>query len=153
MVKNYRPPAVAAVLAVVVLAACSSNSSGSGGGGGSPAVGGGPPKPGVAVGTLTGAMASGAIDSMDPNRWYFAVTWGLANALCTTLVRYADQPGTAGTSVVPRTANLPTVSSNGLVWTFTPRPGATFANRQPITPADLQYTLIPLIAPAANTGA
>src|SRR5260370_22022815 len=152
MVKKYRPPAVAAVLAVIVLAACSSNSSGSGGGGGSPAVGGGPPTPGVAVGTLTGAMASGAIDSMDPNRWYFAVTWGLANALCTTLVRYADQPGTAGTSVVPGTANLPTVSSNGLVWTFTLRPGARFANGRPITPADIKYTFMRLMAPKVNTG-
>src|SRR5260370_16979755 len=92
MVKNYRPPAVAAVLAVVVLAACSSNSSGSGGGGGSPAVGGGPPKPGVAVGTLTGAMASGAIDSMDPNRWYFAVTWALANPPSTPLITYPPHP-------------------------------------------------------------
>ena len=52
-------------------------------------------------------MSSGAIDTMDPNRWYFAVTWGLANAMCTTLVRYADQPGAAGTSLVPGTAGMP----------------------------------------------
>jgi peptide/nickel transport system substrate-binding protein len=152
MVRKYRPPAVAliAIALAAALAACSSNSSSTTGGGGAP--GSGPPKPGVATGTLTGAMASGAIDSMDPNRWYFAVTWGLANALCTTLVRYADQPGTAGTSIVPGTASLPKVSSNGLVWTFTMRPGARFSDGQPITPADIKYTFMRLMAPKVNTG-
>jgi peptide/nickel transport system substrate-binding protein len=97
-------------------------------------------------------MASGAIDSMDPNRWYFAVTWGLANALCTTLVRYADEPGTAGTTIVPGTANLPVMSDNGLVYTFTMRPGARFSDGQPITTADIKYTFMRLMAPAVNTG-
>ena len=74
------------------------------------------PTPSTSVsGTLNGAMASGAIDSMDPNRWYFAVTWGLANAMCTTLLRYQDVSGTAGTKLVPGLAELPQVSSNGLV--------------------------------------
>ena len=97
-------------------------------------------------------MASGAIDSMDPNRWYFAVTWGLANALCTTLVRYADQPGTAGTALVPGIAGLPAISSNGLTYTFTLRPGARFSDGQPITPADVKYTFMRLMAPAVDTG-
>jgi peptide/nickel transport system substrate-binding protein len=141
------------VTALSLVAACSSaSSSSSAGSGGTGATGGGPPKAGVATGTLTGAMASGAIDSMDPNRWYFAVTWGLANGLCTTLVRYADQPGTAGTTVVPGTAGLPVVSSNGLVYTFTMRPGARFSDGQPITPADIKYTFERLMAPAVDTG-
>jgi peptide/nickel transport system substrate-binding protein len=139
------------VTALSLVAACSSASS-SAGSGGTGATGGGPPKAGVATGTLTGAMASGAIDSMDPNRWYFAVTWGLANGLCTTLVRYADKPGTAGTTVVPGTAGLPVVSSNGLVYTFTMRPGARFSDGQPITPADIKYTWERLMAPAVDTG-
>jgi peptide/nickel transport system substrate-binding protein len=149
MARKYRPPALAVLAGALLLAACSSSSSTTSGGG---TPGSGPPKAGVATGTLTGAMASGAIDSMDPNRWYFAVTWGLANALCTTLVRYADQPGTAGTSIVPGTASLPKVSSNGLVWTFTMRPGAKFSNGQPITPADIKYTFMRLMAPKVNTG-
>ena len=136
-------PAVAA--AALLLAACGSSGNSSG----SNSSSGGPPKPGVAVGTLTGAMASGSIDSLDPNRWYFAVTWGLANAFCTTLVRYADQDSV---KIVPGTANLPTVSSNGLVWTFTMRPGARFSDGQPITPADIKYTIMRLMAPAVDTG-
>jgi len=78
-------------------------------------------------------MSSGAIDTMDPNRWYFAVTWGLANAMCTTLVRYADQPDAAGTQLTPGTANMPVISSDVLTYTFTLRPGARFSNSAPIT--------------------
>ena len=103
-------------------------------------------------GTLNGAMSSGAIDSMDPNRWYFAVTWGLANAMCTTLVRYADVAGTAGTAIVPGTANLPAVSSNGLVYTYTLRPGARFSDGQPITTQDIKYSFMRLMNPAMDTG-
>jgi peptide/nickel transport system substrate-binding protein len=128
----------------LVLSACGSGSSGTT----TPSTA----APGVVTGTLTGAMASGAIDTLDPNRWYFAVTWGLANALCTTLIRYADQPGTAGTTLVPGTADLPTISSNGLMYTYTLRPGAKFANGQPITPADIKYTWMRLMAPAIDTG-
>jgi peptide/nickel transport system substrate-binding protein len=138
-----------AIAATLVLAACGGSS---GSGSGNQAAGGGPPKAGVATGTLTGAMASGAIDSMDPNRWYFAVTWGLANALCTTLVRYSDAAGTAGTDIVPGTASLPKITDNGLVYTYTMRPGAKFSNGQPITPADIKYTYMRLMAPAVDTG-
>ncbi len=89
---------------------------------------------------------------MDPNQWYFAVTWGLANAMCTTLIRYADQPGTAGTQLVPGTASMPTISSDGLTYTFTLRPGAKFSDGKPITPADIKYTFMRLMAPAIDTG-
>jgi peptide/nickel transport system substrate-binding protein len=130
---------------LLTLAACGSSNGGSGTT--TPTV-----KPGVAVGTLTGAMASGAIDTLDPNRWYFAVTWGLANAMCTTLIRYADVPGTAGTKLVPGTANLPVISANGLTYTYTLRPGARFSNGSPITPADIKYTWLRLMAPAIDTG-
>jgi len=132
--------------ALLTLAACGSSSS-SGGSTTTAA-----PKAGVATGTITGAMASGAIDTLDPNRWYFAVTWGLANALCTTLIRYADEPGTPGTQLVPGLADLPVISSNGLEYTYTLRPGVRFSNGQAITPADIKYTWMRLMAPAIDTG-
>ena len=141
---------VGAAAVALLLAACSSASSGST----PPAAGasGGAPKPGVASGTLTGAMSSGAIDTMDPNRWYFAVTWGLANAMCTTLVRYADKPDAAGTQLVPGTASMPTISSNGLTYTFTLRSGARFSDGKPITGQDIKYTFMRLMNPAIDTG-
>jgi ABC-type transport system substrate-binding protein len=145
-----RGGAALAAGALLLLAACSS--SGGSSSSGSTTTGSGPPKAGVATGTLTGAMSSGAIDSLDPNQWYFAVTWGLANALCTTLIRYADQPGTAGTELVPGIASMPAVSSNGLTYTYTLRPGAKFSDGQAITPADVKYTFMRLMAPAVDTG-
>ncbi len=144
-----RGTALAAVAALLV-AACGSGSSGSGAGSGGGTSG--APKAGIATGTLTGAMSSGAIDSMDPNRWWFAVTWGLSNALCTTLVRYADKPGVAGTGIVPGTASLPAVTDNGLVYTFTMRPGAKFSDGKPITPADVKYSFERLMNPKVATG-
>jgi peptide/nickel transport system substrate-binding protein len=89
---------------------------------------------------------------MDPNQWYYAVTWGLANAMCTTLIRYADQPGTAGTTLVPGTASMPVITDNGDTYTFTLRPGARFSDGQAITPADIKYTFMRLMAPAVDTG-
>jgi peptide/nickel transport system substrate-binding protein len=147
MARKHVAFAVTAV-AALALTACSSTSSSSGSSG-SKAAGSGPPKTGVAVGTLTGAMASGGIDTLDPNRWYFAVTWGLANALCTTLVRYAD---TEAVKIVPGIANLPVVTDNGLDWTYTLRPGARFSDGQAITPADIKYTYMRVMNPAIDTG-
>jgi peptide/nickel transport system substrate-binding protein len=143
--------ALAAAIPLLV-AACGGSSTNSPGSNNSSTTQSGPPKAGVATGTLTGAMSSGAIDTMDPNAWYFAVTWGLANAMCTTLIRYSDEPGVAGTSLVPGIASMPTVSSNGLTYTYTLRPGARFADGQPITPADVKYTYMRLMAPAVDTG-
>src|SRR5579863_5093330 len=144
------PLALAAVL-MAALAACSStSSSGSSSPSASTAASG--PQPGVASGTLTAAMSSGAIDTMDPNRWYFAVTWGLANAMCTTLVRYADQPDAAGTQLTAGTASMPVISSDGLTYTFTLRPGARFSDGTPITGQDIKYTFMRLMNPAIDTG-
>jgi ABC-type transport system substrate-binding protein len=134
--------------AAVVLAACGSSGSSAAG----PPASGSTATSGAPSGSLTAAMSSGAIDTMDPNRWYFAVTWGLANAMCTTLVRYADQPGAAGTTLVPGTASMPTVSDNGLKYTFTMRSGAKFSNGQPITTKDIKYTFMRLMNPAIDTG-
>ena len=154
-VLQNRPPrvrtAAAAAALVALLAACGSNSGGSGTPSSSSG-GGGAPKSGVGTGSLTAAMSSGAIDTMDPNRWYFAVTWGLANAMCTTLVRYADQPGAAGTQLIPGTASMPAISSDGLTYTFTLRPGARFSNGKPITGQDIKYTFMRLMNPAIDTG-
>src|SRR3984893_5488572 len=145
--RPLRGPLTLAAALAVLLAACSSASSVSSSPSSSSTA-----KPGVASGTLTGAMSSGAIDTMDPNRWYFAVTWGLANAMCTTLVRYADQPDAAGTQLTPGTANMPVISSDGLTYTFTLRAGARFSDGTPITGQDIKYTFMRLMNSAIDTG-
>ncbi|HET7015856.1 MAG TPA: ABC transporter substrate-binding protein [Streptosporangiaceae bacterium] len=148
MAKKRIPILALAAVTALIAAACGSSSSSSSSGGG----GGGQPKPGVATGTLNAAMSSGAIDTIDPNRWWFAVTWGLANALCTTLVRYADKPGVAGTDIVPGTASLPKITDDGKLYTFTMRPGAKFSDGKPITPADVKYSFERLMNPKVATG-
>src|ERR1700722_10238765 len=147
--RPLRGPLALTAALVALLAACSSTSSGSSS---SAASSSSSAKPGVASGTLTAAVSAGPIDTMDPNRWYFAVTWGLANAMCTTLVRYADQPDAAGTQLVAGTANMPAISSDGLTYTFTLRPGARFSNGTPITGQDIKYTFMRLMNPAIDTG-
>jgi ABC-type transport system substrate-binding protein len=72
--------------------------------------------------------------------------------MCTTLVRYADQPDAAGTQLTPGIASMPVISSNGLTYTFTLRPGARFSNGTPITGQDIQYTFMRLMNPAIDTG-
>lgn len=148
MAKKRIPILALAAVTALLAAACGSSGSSNSGGGDS----GGSPKPGVATGTLSAAMSSGAIDTIDPNRWWFAVTWGLANALCTTLVRYADKPGVAGTAIVPGTASLPKITDSGKVYTFTMRPGAKFSDGKPITPADVKYSFERLMNPKVATG-
>ncbi len=149
---SWRKLGAVGIAVILAGSACGSSSSNSSGGGSTTSTTTGGPPPGVATGTLTGALSSGAIDTMDPNRWYFAVTWGLANAMCTTLIRYADVSGTAGTDLVPGTADMPVISPDGLTYTYTLRPGAKFSNGQPITPADIKYTFMRLMAPAVDTG-
>jgi peptide/nickel transport system substrate-binding protein len=148
MARKRIPILALAAVTALIAAACGSSSSSNSGNGAS----GGAPKPGVATGTLQAAMSSGAIDTIDPNRWWFAVTWGLANALCTTLVRYADKPGVAGTDIVPGTASLPKITDDGKLYTFTMRPGAKFSDGKPITPADVKYSFERLMNPKVATG-
>jgi peptide/nickel transport system substrate-binding protein len=103
------------------------------------------------TGEIKVGMAKGDIDTMDPNRWYFAATWGLANGLCTTLIRYDDKAGQDGVKLVPGLADMPQVSADGLTYTFKLRQ-SKFANGNPITPDDIKYTYERLMAPDVDTG-
>lgn len=107
--------------------------------------------PASVSGDVKVGMAKGDIDSLDPNRWYFAATWGLANGLCTTLLRYDDKAGQDGVKLTAGLSDMPTVSTDGTEYTFKLR-AAKFANGDPITPADIQYTFERLMTPAIDTG-
>ncbi len=146
-------PATSAAGGVVTTAAVGGSATTSGGGsattqGGSAATSGGGAAP---SGTIKVGMAKGDIDSMDPQRWYYAATWGLANGLCTTLVRYDDKPGADGVKLVAGLADLPKVSADGTEYTFTLKQ-AKFANGDPISPADIVTTFERLFTPDVDTG-
>jgi peptide/nickel transport system substrate-binding protein len=157
-----RVKAAVVLTTLTLLAACGSgseSSSDTSGGGATTASGGTSVASGASTaggaasptGEVKVGMAKGDIDTLDPNRWYFAATWGLANALCTTLVRYDDKPGADGVKIVAGLADMPTVSADGLQYDFKLK-DSKFANGQPITPDDIKYTFERLMAPDVDTG-
>lgn len=101
----------------------------------------------MAGGTATIGLPAGGIDHLEPALWYFATTWEIAFATCTPLVTFADKVGQPGAQVIGGLADLPTISSDGATYTFTLRPGITFADGKPITAADVAYTWQRMLSP------
>ncbi len=100
---------------------------------------------------LTVGMAKGDVYTLDPQRWYSAVTWGLSNGLCTSILRYADKSGAAGVTVIPGVAEMPVVSNGGKRYTLKLR-SAKFSSGKTITGQDLKYTMERMLAPAVDPG-
>src|SRR4029450_12789081 len=131
-------------LALVVAGACSS------GGGAGDAVGQlhvaqAHPRGGVLRGAIPDAAA--AILDLDPQRAYDAAPWELFRCcLLRTIYSYNGTPTDEG-GVVPRpdlAAGSPTISADGLTWTFRLREGIRYAppfEDTPITSVDLVRAL------------
>ncbi len=101
-----------------------------GGGSGSTAT---PPTPSAAPkpgGTLHVALISDVQDAFDPQKEYSAVTWEYYRCcLLRTLLSYNGQTTDQGGGLLrpDLAADMPTVSGDGLTWTFTLKPGITYA--------------------------
>jgi YVTN family beta-propeller protein len=68
----------------------------------------------------------------------------LAYATCAKLLNYPDQPAPAGSQLTPEVAqSMPIVSSDGLTYTFTVRPGFRFSppSGQPVTAQTFKDTI------------
>jgi peptide/nickel transport system substrate-binding protein len=81
-------------------------------------------------GTLHVALISDVQDAFDPQKEYSAVTWEYFRCcLVRTLLSYNGQTTDHGGSLLRAdlATDLPTVSDDGLTWTFTLRPGITYA--------------------------
>lgn len=98
-------------------------------------------------GELRLGMPVGQIDHLDPALWYFAMTWRIGFATATPLVTFPDASGEAGKEIVGGLAELPEVSEDGKTYTFTLKPGITFADGTPITGEDVKATFERLFAP------
>ena len=107
----------------------------------------------VAGGSGKVGLPAGGIDHLEPTLWYFATTWEIAFATCTPLVTFPDLTGQPGDQVVAGLAEMPTVSSDGLTYTFNLRSGITFADGKPITAADIQYTWLRMLSPKLGSPA
>ena len=93
-----------------------------------------------AGGTLK-LLATGAGGTLDPQVNYTLQYWQLYQATYDGLVTFQKVGGTASFDVVPDLATaMPTVSKNGLTYTFTLRKGIKFSNGKPVTVNDVKAT-------------
>lgn len=90
--------------------------------------------------------AAGDVDSLDPGRTYTTFGYMLFRVAVRTLVAYAPLAGEAGNKLVPDLAvENPTVSTDGLTYTFALRPDARYqpevAGGRAITSGDIRYAI------------
>jgi oligopeptide transport system substrate-binding protein len=155
---NRGSSAAARRLAVIVLVAglATLAVAGCGGGGGSTNAGSanagaGPAKTG---GTITiGYRHDTYWDSIDPNLAWGLSTWEVTRQICIPLVYYPSYGGAKGMNLVPGAASaLPTVSPDGLTYTFNLRQGEKFSNGQPLTANDVKYTFYRMLKVNPDAG-
>ena len=79
-------------------------------------------------GTLRVAMLAPSVWGFDPTSEYGTAEYAVTRLLQRTLLTHRGVPGFQGTRLVPDLATaLPTISSDGLTWTFHIRPGIHYA--------------------------
>jgi peptide/nickel transport system substrate-binding protein len=131
--------ALAAGVVLLGAAGCGGNDNGgnAGGGGNTNAI-----PPHVNGGTIKIAL-SGNIDYLDPALAYYQNTWQIEEATCVKLSNYPDVPGDAGRVLKPEAASaLPTISSDGLTYTYTVPAGKfKFNTGEPVTAETFQHAL------------
>jgi ABC-type transport system substrate-binding protein len=91
------------------------------------------------------------IDYVDPALAYYVISWQIEQATCARLVNYPDAGGDAGRRLAPQIAqSLPTVSPDGLTYTFTLRDDFFFSpptSNEKVAPAHFKYALERLLRP------
>ena len=92
------------------------------------------------------------MDFTDPALSYYTVGWQLEYATCAKLVNYPDVGGGAGTVVQPEVARaLPTVSDDGLTYTFELRSDFAFNTGEHVTGETAKHTFERLLNPATHS--
>ena len=100
--------------------------------------------------TLPGVLAKtlhignpGEPETMDPHKYNLRLEETLLNDLFLGLTTF-DAQG----NIVPGAAESWQTSADGLVWTFTLRPGLKWSDGQPLTAADFEYSFRRLLDPS-----
>jgi peptide/nickel transport system substrate-binding protein len=96
------------------------------------------------------------VGSMDPALNYLTEGWQAEYATCLKLVNYPDAAGAAGTMLVPDAATaLPTVSQDGLTYTFTIRSGLRFSppSGEQVVAATFKHAIERLLMPSMGSPA
>jgi peptide/nickel transport system substrate-binding protein len=90
-------------------------------------------------GTLRVNQSNTDFDTVDPGLAYVANDWALLYVTQALLVNFPEKPGKAGSELYPEAAtSFPSVSNNGLTYTFHIRPGLRFSDGSPVTAASYQ---------------
>jgi ABC-type oligopeptide transport system substrate-binding subunit len=93
-------------------------------------------------GTLRLNASETDFEFLDPALAYDSLGWQTLYATNMTLLNYPDKPGAAGARLAPEAAAaLPTISSNGRVYTFRVRSGIRFSDGSPVTAASFKRAI------------
>ena len=97
---------------------------------------------GTKGGTLK-IVGNGDTDYLDPQRTYYAPGFAIQRALQRQLLTYKAAPADAGGyDVVPDLAKaMPTISEDGLTYTFELKDGIKYDDGSPIVAADIKYAV------------
>jgi peptide/nickel transport system substrate-binding protein len=99
-------------------------------------------------------ISNSDIQSVDPAIDYETVGWTIEYATCLKLLNYPDRAGAAGTRLVPDgAAAMPTVSKDGLTYTFRIRAGRRFDTGEPVTAATFAYAFERALSPKMKSPA
>jgi ABC-type transport system substrate-binding protein len=90
-------------------------------------------------GTLRVNASSQDFEFTDPGLAYDTTSWAMLYTTGMLLVNFPEKNGQAGSVLYPEAAtSFPTVSRNGLTYTFHIRPGLKFSDGSPVTAANYQ---------------
>ncbi|MFD9858235.1 ABC transporter substrate-binding protein [Streptomyces alboflavus] len=93
------------------------------------------------------------LDSADPQRAYYGMSWDFMRFYTRQLVSYDTKPGKAGTKLVPDLAtSTAKISDDGKTYTYTLRDGLTWEDGSKLTSKDVKYGIERLWATETITG-
>ena len=99
-------------------------------------------------------LPAGAIDHLEPTLAYTALSMRIEFVTCTPLVTFPDAEGEEGRQIIGGIAELPEISEDGKIYTFTLKPGVKFGDGTPITGEDIKATFERMFNPnLASPGA
>lgn len=90
-------------------------------------------------GTLRVNASNNDFEFTDPGLAYDTLSWSMLYTTQMLLVNFPEKNGQAGSVLYPEAAtSFPTISKNGLTYTFHIRPGLKFSDGTPVTAASYQ---------------
>ncbi|KUL61497.1 MULTISPECIES: ABC transporter substrate-binding protein [unclassified Streptomyces] len=93
------------------------------------------------------------LDSADPQRAYYGMTWDFMRFYTRQLVTYDTKPGKAGTKLVPDLAtSTAKISKDGKTYTYKLRDGLTWEDGSKLTSKDVKYGIERIWATDTITG-